>query len=81
MLILAGGRIVADGSPDELALRMSAQAEVRWTVGGQRYVHPADETAAFTRKLLARHGEAVEHLGVRRPNSEDTHLTLVREYE
>ena len=31
VLILAGGRIIADGSPDELALRMSAQAEVRWT--------------------------------------------------
>jgi ABC-2 type transport system ATP-binding protein len=34
VLILAGGKIVADGSPDELALRMSAQAEVRWAVGG-----------------------------------------------
>jgi len=30
VIILAGGTIIADGSPDELALRLSAQAEVRW---------------------------------------------------
>ena len=81
VLILAGGRIVADGSPDELALRMSGQAEVRWTVDGQRYVHPTDEATAFTRKLFAQYGEAVEDLEVRRANLEDTYLALVEEYE
>ena len=78
VLILAGGRIIADGSPDELALRMSAQAEVRWTVDGQRYVHPTDEATAFTRKLFAQYGEAVEDLEVRRANLEDTYMALVR---
>ena len=29
MIILAGGTIIADGSPDELALRLSGKAEVR----------------------------------------------------
>ena len=81
VLILAGGRIVADGAPEELALRMSAQAEVRWTIGGQRYVHPTDEATAFTRKLFAQHGAAVADLEVRRPNLEDTYMTLVKEYE
>jgi ABC-2 type transport system ATP-binding protein len=81
VLVLAGGRIIADGSPDELALRMSAQAEVRWTVDGQRYVHPTDEATAFTRKLFAQYGEAVEDLEVRRASLEDTYLALVEEYE
>ena len=81
VLILAGGKIIADGSPDELALRLSAQAEVRWTVDGHRYVHPTDEATAFTRKLFAQYGEAVEHLEVRRSNLEDTYMTLVEEYE
>jgi ABC-2 type transport system ATP-binding protein len=81
VLILAGGRIVADGSPDELALRMSAQAEVRWSVDGQRFVHPTDEATAFTRKLFAQYGEAVEDLEVRRANLEDTYMALVTEYE
>jgi ABC-2 type transport system ATP-binding protein len=81
VLILAGGRIIADGSPEDLALRMSAQAEVRWSVDGQRYVHPTDEATAFTRKLLAQYGEAVEDLEVRRANLEDTYMSLVEEFE
>ena len=81
VLIIAGGRIIADGSPDELTLRMSAQAEVRWTVDGQRYVHPTDEATAFTRKLFTQYGEAVEDLEVRRANLEDTYMALVQEYE
>jgi ABC-2 type transport system ATP-binding protein len=81
VLILAGGKIVADGSPDELARRMSARAEVRWTVDGQRFVHPTDEATAFTRKLFAQHGEAVADLEVRRANLEDTYMALVQEYE
>jgi ABC-2 type transport system ATP-binding protein len=81
VLIIAGGRIIADGSPDELSLRMSAQAEVRWTVDGQRYVHPTDEATAFTRKLFTQYGEAIEDLEVRRANLEDTYMALVQEYE
>jgi ABC-2 type transport system ATP-binding protein len=80
VLILAGGRIIADGPPGELALRMSAQAEVRWTLGGQRFAHPTDEATSFTRKLFAQYGEAVEDLEVRRANLEDTYMALVREY-
>jgi ABC-2 type transport system ATP-binding protein len=81
VLILAGGRIVADGSPEELALRLSAQAEVRWTLDGQRFIHPTTEATPFTRKLFAQYGEAVEDLEVRRANLEDTYLALVKEYE
>jgi ABC-2 type transport system ATP-binding protein len=81
VLILGGGRIIADGSPDELALRLSTQAEVRWTIRGQRHVHPTDEATTFTRKLFAQYGEAVEDLEVRRASLEDTYMALVQEYE
>jgi ABC-2 type transport system ATP-binding protein len=81
VLILAGGRIIADGSPSELALRLAAQAEVRWSIDGQRFVHPTEDATTFTRKLFAQYGEAVEDLEVRRPNLEDTYLELVEEYE
>jgi ABC-2 type transport system ATP-binding protein len=81
VLILAGGTIIADGSPDELALKLNAQAEVRWTVDGQRYVHPTDEATKFTRQLFAQYGEAVANLEVRRASLEDTYMTLVQEYE
>src|ERR1700729_2000360 len=81
VLVLGGGRIIADGSPDELALRMSAQAEGRGSVDGQRFVHPTDQATAFTRGLFAQYGEAVEDLEVRRANLEDTYMALVREYE
>jgi ABC-2 type transport system ATP-binding protein len=81
VLILAGGRIVADGSPDELTLKLSAKAEVRWTVDGHRYIHPTTEATTFTRELFAQYGEAVEDLEVRRANLEDTYMTLVQEYE
>jgi ABC-2 type transport system ATP-binding protein len=81
VLILAGGTIVADGSPDELALALKAQAEVRWTVDGQRYVHPTDQATRFARDLFAQYGEAVEDLEVRRASLEDTYMALVQEHE
>jgi ABC-2 type transport system ATP-binding protein len=81
VIILAGGAIIADGSPDELALRLSGTAEVRWTRDGQRYVHPTDQATRFTRDLFAQFGESVEDLEVRRPGLEDTYMAMVREYE
>jgi ABC-2 type transport system ATP-binding protein len=81
VIILAGGGIIADGSPDELALRLSGKAEVRWSRDGQRFVHPTDQATTFTRELFRQFGESVEDLEVRRPNLEDTYLALVQEYE
>jgi ABC-2 type transport system ATP-binding protein len=81
VIILAGGGIIADGSPDELALRLSGQAEVRWSRDGQRFVHPTDEATKFTRELFRQFGESVTDLEVRRPSLEDTYMALVQEYE
>src|SRR2546423_10888 len=37
ILILAGGAIIADGSADALSRQISGEAEVRWSIDGQRF--------------------------------------------
>jgi ABC-2 type transport system ATP-binding protein len=81
ILILARGRIVADGSGDELARRVSSQAEVRWTVDGVRHVHETEDATAFVRQLLLEGEGPVADLEVRRASLEDTYMALVRRDE
>jgi ABC-2 type transport system ATP-binding protein len=81
IVILAGGSIIAEGSADQLTRRISAQAEIRWTVDGQRFVHATADSTAFVRDLFQQYGDAVSDLEVRRPSLEDAYITLVREFE
>ncbi|MFC0526202.1 ABC transporter ATP-binding protein [Phytohabitans kaempferiae] len=81
ILILAGGTIIADGSPDQLSRRISADAEVRWSRDGARFVHATGDATAFVRQLFAEHGDAIADLEVRRASLEDTYMAFVREYE
>jgi ABC-2 type transport system ATP-binding protein len=81
ILILAGGRIVADGSADQLARKIRANAEVRWTQDGQRIVHAASDPTAFVRELLNDHPTGIDDLEVRRASLEDTYLELVRTHQ
>lgn len=81
ILILAGGRIVADGSADQLARRVSTRAEVRWSVNGERFLHATEDATAFVRGLFAEHDEKLTDLEVRRGNLEDTYMTLVQRHE
>jgi ABC-2 type transport system ATP-binding protein len=81
ILILAGGRVIADGSPDELARRMSTEAEVRWSSGGERYVHSTLDATKYVRELLAEHGDDLTDLEVRRASLEDTYMALVHRSE
>jgi ABC-2 type transport system ATP-binding protein len=80
ILVLAGGTIIADGSADELAQRITAEAEVRWTLDGERFVHPTSDATKFVRELLAQH-EDVTGLEVRRASLEDTYMALVKAFE
>ncbi|MGW6271451.1 ABC transporter ATP-binding protein [Streptomyces sp. NPDC055060] len=77
MVILAGGRIVAEGSPGDLSRRIAGQDEVRWTCGGRRFVRSTAESTAFVRELFREYGDAVRELEVRRASLEDTYLALV----
>ncbi|MEU5527129.1 ABC transporter ATP-binding protein [Micromonospora chersina] len=81
ILILAGGRIIADGSPDELSRRVAGDAEIRWTRDGERFVHATADATGFLRDLLREHGERVQELEVRRASLEDAYITLVHEEE
>ncbi|MER7476126.1 ABC transporter ATP-binding protein [Streptomyces sp. NPDC126510] len=81
ILILAGGRIVADGSAAELSRQASAEATVRWTRNGQPFEEATAEPTRFVRRLFEEHGEAIGGLEVRRASLEDTYLTMVRELE
>ncbi|SKA34209.1 ABC-2 type transport system ATP-binding protein [Marinactinospora thermotolerans DSM 45154] len=81
ILILAGGRIVADGSAETLARGVARDAEIRWTRGGDRYVHTADDATAFVRDLFDQYGDAVTDLEVRRATLEDVYLSLVHRHE
>jgi ABC-2 type transport system ATP-binding protein len=81
IVILGGGRIIADGSADELSRRAAGRTEIRWTRDGQRFVHSAEEPTRFVRELFRQYGEDIDDLEVRRTSLEDTYMKLVRESE
>ena len=80
ILILAGGRIVADGSADELARRVTREAQVRWSRNGEQFVHATPDATSFVRELLAQHDDVTD-LEVRRATLEDTYIAMVQQYE
>jgi ABC-2 type transport system ATP-binding protein len=81
ILILAGGRIVADGSADQLARDITREAQVRWSRNGEQFVHATPDATNFVRELFEQHGAEVTDLEVRRATLEDTYITLVQKFE
>lgn len=81
ILILASGRIIADGSPDQLARSIAGEAQVSWTEGGQRFVHTTTESTKYVHELFKQYGESIEDLEVRRASLDETYMTLVRRAE
>jgi ABC-2 type transport system ATP-binding protein len=81
ILILDRGRVVADGTPAELAHRMAGGDDVRWTRGGQPYVASSRESTRFVRDLFRRYGDTIGDIEVRRASLEDTYLRLVKQAE
>jgi ABC-2 type transport system ATP-binding protein len=80
ILILAAGRIVADGSADELARMVTREAQVRWSRQGEQFVHATPDPTAFVRELLGQYDDVAD-LEVRRATLEDTYITMVQQYE
>ncbi|MGW4201829.1 ABC transporter ATP-binding protein [Streptomyces sp. NPDC004726] len=81
IVILAGGRIIADGSPEELARGIAGADEVRWSRNGQRFTESTAESTEFVRALFGRYGTEISELEVRRASLEDTYMALVRQTE
>ena len=81
ILVLAGGRIVADGSAEALNRQVAATSEVRWTRHGERFVHATDEPTPFVRRLFEQYGDDVADLEVRRASLEDTYIAMVARHQ
>jgi ABC-2 type transport system ATP-binding protein len=81
VLILVGGRIVSQGTVEELAHRLGADAEVTWKMKGVEHSHRTDDVTGFLRGLYEEHGDDVGDVQVRRVGLEDIYLAVVREAE
>lgn len=77
IVILAGGRIVADGTPGDLAQRAQTGAEVRWTIGSERFVRSTRTPTRLARELFEQYGEKVDGLEIRRATLQDSYLAMV----
>jgi ABC-2 type transport system ATP-binding protein len=73
VVILTGGRIVADGTTSSL----TGRDEVRWTVAGEHFTRFTDGSTRFVHDLFRRHGDDLADLEVRRASLEDAYLALV----
>ncbi|MGI8688376.1 MAG: ABC transporter ATP-binding protein [Thermomicrobiales bacterium] len=81
ILILNGGRIIADGTAAELAQRIVGEDEVRWTRDGQHFVQSTNTSTKFVSDLFKEYGETIADLEVRRSSLEGTYLSLVHRAE
>ncbi|KAA9166508.1 ABC transporter ATP-binding protein [Amycolatopsis acidicola] len=81
IVLLAGGRIIADGSAAELARRAGAAGEVRWTRDGRQFRESTPRPARLVHRLYAEYGADITELEVRRATLEQTYLTLVADWE
>lgn len=81
ILILAGGRIVADGTADQLATEITRETQVRWSRNGEHFVHATPDATRFVRELFTQHGDQIADLEVRRATLEDTYIAMVQQFE
>lgn len=79
ILVLAAGRIVANGTAEELARTLGSEATIRWRNHGRAYVQRSEDATTFARTLLAEYGDSITDLTIHRPSLEDTYLCLIRE--
>jgi len=77
VLILDHGRIIADGTPRELARDFAGRSEVSWMQGGRRHVHSTTDPTAFARSLLDG-ADDITDLTISTRSLEETYLAMVR---
>ncbi|TQN33127.1 ABC-2 type transport system ATP-binding protein [Haloactinospora alba] len=77
VVVLARGRIVAEGDPATLGGRADARATVSWLSEGRRRSVRTAEPTALLRELLTEYPGEVPELAVHRPSLEETYLGLV----
>jgi ABC-2 type transport system ATP-binding protein len=80
VVVLSGGRIVADSPPNELGGRDRAASIVRWMEGGQVRSEATATPSALVAQLMERFGGEVPDLTVARPSLEDAYLALIGDH-
>lgn len=80
IMILADGRIIANGSPHELSHAVSSTAEVRWMQAGEHHVHASEDATAFARDLLIQNDDVTD-LEIQRATLEEAYLSIVAKFE
>ena len=81
IVILNTGRVVADGSAEELVRRIAGEDEVRWSHVGQRFTTSTSRSTRFVFDLFNQYGETITDLEVRCASLEDTYLALMHQTE
>ncbi len=83
LLILAGGTIVADGTPDALRVQLSRSSEVRLrdTDTGRVTVHASPDPTGYLTEMLTTRAGHVQVVEVRAASLEDVYLDIVRRAE
>jgi len=74
--VIAGGRVVAVDSPQNLIKYVSSAATVQWRMGNEIHVEATDHPTGVIRKWSADGAELAE-LTVSRPTLEDAYLHLI----
>lgn len=80
VLILAGGRIIADDTPYGYREKYTHHAEIRWRENGRPHVHSSTSPEDFVRDLLNRSDATITALTVSRPSLEDVYLRMITQH-
>ncbi|MEU8240427.1 ABC transporter ATP-binding protein [Actinoplanes missouriensis] len=76
LVVLAGGLIVAEGTPATLGGRSAAAARVSWREGGVLHEEQHEDPTELIRRLVAT-GADLTTLTISRPTLEDIYLSLI----
>ncbi|BAL91840.1 putative ABC transporter ATP-binding protein [Actinoplanes missouriensis 431] len=76
LVVLAGGLIVAEGTPATLGGRSAAAARVRWREDGVLHEEQHEDPTELIRRLVAT-GADLTTLTISRPTLEDIYLSLI----
>jgi ABC-2 type transport system ATP-binding protein len=75
--VIAGGRVVAEGTPATLGGRAGAEATVSWVDGGVTKQAMTSDPAAVVADLAGQFGGTVPGLAIGRPSLEDIYISLI----
>jgi ABC-2 type transport system ATP-binding protein len=79
--VIVRGRVIANGTSEQLSRQIAGADQVRWLQDGLRHERAIVDSTRFVRELFSQFGDAITELEVRRASLEDTYLSLVQAAE